>query len=292
MGDLGKSNNKVYQFNDFSFYSSLEQPNNWGNRSHQEMQIILPQTNARAWITCPSSKTRPRQIKVGQSFLVAPYQEYNLDWQQKAKLTLFSFHPKFFANTLNDSLVDRHLEINEEFSLVDDALIFNIGNIFNHLCSSNLYLEELYVESLGNLLALHLLGKYLRFEAKNKNTQNRLSPQKLTLVLEYIEANLDSKITLFDLAEICNVCKFYFCRLFKNSTNTTPYKYILRQRIERAKLLLQSSNLSVSDISYECGFSSQSHLCKHFCRMLKTTPTRYRQKIRSQCNSFQHIVEK
>lgn len=270
--------NKVYRFDGFSFYNALEKPNSWGNHSHRELQITIPQTNAQAWITCLSDKPRTRQIASGQSFLVAPDRTHNLDWHKEAKLTLFYFHPDFFSNVVNESFTDRNFEICDRLTLVEDPLIWGIGNIFSHLCSTGLSIEKLYVENLANVLAIHLLKKYIRLEPK-EDVSKRLSSQKLTLVLEYVEDNIDSKITLADLASTCGLGKFYFCRLFKNSTNITPYKYILQRRVERAKLLLKSSKLPIADIAYDCGFSSQSHLNKHFCNLVGMNPSKYRKQV-------------
>ena len=276
-----KLSNKVYQFDGFSFYSSIEPPNYWNDHIHHEMQVTLPQANARAWINCPSFSNRSctKQIKVGQSFLVSPNQPHSLDWQQTAELTLFYLHPSFFVSAIGDAIEPSHLEIEDRSCLIDDSLIQQIGTIFRYLCQSNLATESLYVESLANLLAVHLLKKYSNYEREILSRPKRLSSEKLNLVLEYIEANLDNKITLVDLATITGIGKFYFCRLFKSSTNTTPYQYILRQRVERAKRLLECSTLLIADISLECGFSSQSHLSKHFGNLVGISPTMYRRSV-------------
>ena len=276
-----KLSNKVYQFDGFGFYSSIEPPNNWNDHIHHEMQVTLPQANVRAWINCPSFSNRSctKQIKVGQSFLVSPNQPHSLDWQQTAELTLFYLHPSFFAGAIGDAIEPSHLEIEDRFCVIDDTLIQQIGTIFRYLCQSNLATESLYVESLANLLAVHLLKKYSNYEREILSRPKRLSSEKLNLVLEYIEANLDNKITLVDLATITGIGKFYFCRLFKSSTNTTPYQYILRQRVERAKRLLECSTLLIADISLECGFSSQSHLSKHFGNLVGISPTMYRRSV-------------
>ena len=279
--DLYKLSDKVYQFDGFSFYSSIEPPNNWKDHIHHEMQITLPQANALAWINCPSSNNRSstKQIKVGQSFLISPNRPHSLYWQQKAQLILFHLHPSFFASAIGDAVEPSHLEIDARSALVDDTLIQQLGTIFQYLCQSDLATESLYVENLANLLAVHLLKKYLNYDRKIYHSEKKLSPIKLNLVLEYIETNLDSKITLSNLAAIAGVGKFYFCRLFKSSTNTTPYKYILRHRVERAKRLLQRTTLPVADISLQCGFSSQSHLSKHFHNLVGISPTKYRRSV-------------
>ena len=237
MCNTQKLSNKVHHFDGFSFSNSLELPNYWSEHGHQEVQITLPQANAKAWINCQSSTAKQsiEQIKVGQSFLISSNQPHSLEWQQKAELTLVYLHPSFFASAIGNVVENSHLEVNDRFSLVDDVLIQQIGAIFSHLCAVDLAEERMYVENLANLLAVHLLKKYLNYDLKIFHSEKKLSSKKLNLVFEYIEANLNSKITLSDLAVITDIGKFYFCRLFKSSTNTTPYKYILQQRVERAK---------------------------------------------------------
>ena len=270
--------NTVYQFDGFSFCSSLEKPNYWSEHSHPEMQITLPQANAKAWIDCESSKSK--QIKAGQSFLVAPNKPHSLDWQETANLTVLYLHPSFFASAIGNTVPKSCLSsLEEKFSLVEDPLIQQVGNIFKHVCDRDLAAEVFYAENLGNLLAVYLLKKYLNYDIQTTKNAKKLSSTKLNLILDYIEDNLDTKITLSDLANLANVGKFYFCRLFKNSTNITPYKYILQQRVKRAKKLLENPTLPISDISLECGFSSQSHLSKHFQNLVGTTPTKYRQSL-------------
>lgn len=281
MCDRDKLKNKVYQFDGFSFYSSIEPPNSWNDHIHHEMQITLPQARASAWVDRPSFSNRSstRQIQAGQSFLVSPNQPHNLNWQQTAELTIFYLHPSFFAGAIGDAVEPGHLEIKDRSCVTNDTLIQQIGTIFRYLYQSNLATESLYVESLANLLAIHLLKKYSNYERTVLSRQKGFSSKKLNLVLEYIEANLDKKITLIDLAAISGVGKFYFCRLFKNSTNVTPYQYILRQRIERAKRLLEYSTMSIANISLECGFSSQSHLSKHFGKLVGISPAMYRRSV-------------
>lgn len=278
MCNLEKLSSTIYKFDGFSFYSAVEKSSYWCEHSHEEIQITLPQIDARSWIRFQSSIGRRyiRQIKPGEIFLASANQSHALDWQKTAELTIFYLHPAFLANAIDDSIDDSRLEIDNRCSLIDDALIREVGVIFRYLCSHGIAMERLYIENLANLLAIHLLKNYLNYNLKVSSYDEGLSQKKLNLVLEYIENNLDSKITLSDLAAVVGVGKFYFSRLFKNSINMSPYRYVLKQRIERAKKLLKYSNLSICDISLECGFSNQSHLTKYFRTMVETSPMNYR----------------
>ena len=269
---------KVYKFDGFSFYNSLEQPNYWAEHGHAEIQVTLPQSDAQAWIEYQPSngKQHFRQIDSGQAFIVAQNQSHKLDWHRTAELTLFYLHPCFFANAIGDSIENNHLEVCDRFSLVNDTLIQEVGVIFRYLCSQGIAAEKLYLENLANLLAVHLLKNYLNCNPKVPSLELRLSPKKLDLVLQYIEANLERKITLSKLANIAGVGKFYFCRLFKSSFGLTPYQYVIQQRVAKAKKLLTNSNIPICDIALDCGFSSQSHLAKHFRSMVRSSPMNYR----------------
>jgi AraC family transcriptional regulator len=55
-----------------------------------------------------------------------------------------------------------------------------------------------------------------------------------------------------------------------------PYKYVLQQRVERAKLLLRKSDKPLTEIAFECGFAHQSHLNRHFRKLTGITPKMYR----------------
>ncbi len=271
-------NKKVHQFDGFSFYNCLEKPNYYQEHTHEEIQITLPQANAKAWMKCrsDSAKQYTQLIEAGQSYLVSPNQPHALDWQQTGEMTLFYIHPNFFVNATGEFIGD-YPEIDKRFSLVDDPLIREVGVILGHLSSSGKDIERLYAESLANLLAVHLLRNYLNCKVKVSDNFDRLAPRKLNTVFEYIEVNLAQKITLSDLAAIVGVGRFYFCRLFKGSTNLSPYNYVLQQRVKRAKKLLKDSELPICDVALECGFSSQSHLAKHFRNTVGTTPKMYRQ---------------
>lgn len=246
--------------------------------THEEIQITLPQANTKVLIDCElaTNKYFSQQVRAGEAFLISPNQKHTLEWQQPAELTLFYLHPHFLANAINESIENRQMRIENCLKPIDDFVIREIGAIFRNLCTLGFENEKLYIESLANLLAVHLLKNYLNYDFATSSRTPEFSIKRFNLIEEYIEANLSEKITLSDLAKIANLGKFYFSHLFKHYTNMTPYDYVLQLRIKRAKKLLQHSDLSICNIALECGFSSQSHLAKHFRKKLDITPMNYR----------------
>jgi AraC family transcriptional regulator len=83
-------------------------------------------------------------------------------------------------------------------------------------------------------------------------------------VKEYIDANLDMRVDIATLADSAGFSMFHFARAFKRSEGVTPHGYLLERRVERARKLLTSTNLSFSEIARASGFSDQGHLDDRF----------------------------
>ena len=135
---------------------------------------------------------------------------------------------------------------------------------------------SLFGETIGNALMIYLAEHYSVNSTRNSAITNGLPKLRLSRVLEYIHANLDCDLHLDELANIAGLSPFHFAKLFKLSTGISPHRYILQQRLERAKDLLRNPGKSLSQISLETGFSDQSHLTNVFRRCFGVTLARYR----------------
>jgi AraC family transcriptional regulator len=136
--------------------------------------------------------------------------------------------------------------------------------------------SRLYIESLVNVLSVHLLRQYTAAKPHLPIYGGGLPQYQLQKVLDYINDHLDRDIKLADLATLLGMSQFHFSHLFKQSLDTTPYQYLLQQRVERAKQLLKQTERAIMDIALDCGFSSHSHLSKQFRQLTGITPKAYR----------------
>jgi AraC family transcriptional regulator len=136
--------------------------------------------------------------------------------------------------------------------------------------------SRLYIESLTNVLAVHLIRQYATVQPQPVLYEGGLPQRQLLQVLDYIDAHLHQEIKLTDLATLVSMSEFHFSRQFKRVLGTTPYQYLLQQRIERAKQLLRNSDRSIAAIALVCGFNSHSHLSKQFRQLTGITPKAYR----------------
>lgn len=168
-----------------------------------------------------------------------------------------------------------HLELLSHFR-TRDPQIEAIGLMLLAELQQNKVASKLYIESLSNVLAVHLIRSYSTTQPQIPTYAGGLPQRQLMQVLDYIQAHLQEDIKLVDLAALLKMSQFHFSRQFKQAIGVTPYQYLLQQRIERAKHLLKHSDRSITDIALMCGFNSHSHLSKQFRQLTRMTPKDYR----------------
>lgn len=100
--------------------------------------------------------------------------------------------------------------------------------------------------------------------------------------VEYINIHIHEDLRIDRICDAIHVSKYYFCRKFKQSTGLTVMNYILKTRIISAKNLMETTNLTIGQISQRCGFSSQSYFCRVFKEECGMTPLQFRDKPRMQ----------
>ena len=127
-----------------------------------------------------------------------------------------------------------------------------------------------------NLLAVHLLRNYNQAVVKPALEKRALDTYKLNTVKDFIEERLAEDLTIADMAADVHMSQFHFARAFKAATGTPPHRYLTQRRIERAKVLLGVTKLSVAEVAYSVGFTNQSHFAAQFYKITGTTPKTYR----------------
>ena len=171
-----------------------------------------------------------------------------------------------------------------------DPIRFNLVNCF---CKQDLQLHDvamlllaelrsgcimgrLYVESLTQVLVIHLLRHYSTATQTITSEKKSLTRTQLQQTIDYIHTYLDRDLSLGEIAEVINISPTYFASLFKRAIGISPHQYVIQQRVEQAKLLLSKTDLAIADIALQVGFSSQSHLTQQFKRLTGVTPKQVR----------------
>jgi AraC family transcriptional regulator len=92
----------------------------------------------------------------------------------------------------------------------------------------------------------------------------------------YILDNFDRNFSLHQLAQHCLVSPFHFSRIFKSIMNVSPHQYLTEVRLNHAKVLLTTTDQSVTDIAFACGFNSAEHFATAYRRRFATPPSSFR----------------
>lgn len=131
----------------------------------------------------------------------------------------------------------------------------------------------------------HYLSKLLYLLISNYSmNQIALSSKKLRdgarikTMLQFIEHHYTEEITIAQIAESSLISVSECLRCFKSTIGTTPIQYLKQYRLQKAKDLLSSTTLSISEIGSKCGFQEMSYFSKIFKQQYGTTPGEYRKR--------------
>ena len=121
-----------------------------------------------------------------------------------------------------------------------------------------------------------VFGNHYYLEGLSKARRDYKRIHQLKQVVDFIEKNYDSPLTLEQLSASVSMSPKYFCRFFSEMTHQTPMDYLNRQRIEQACYQLSSTDDSITDVAYQNGFNDLSYFIRTFKKYKGTTPGRYR----------------
>ena len=163
-------------------------------------------------------------------------------------------------------------------SCVRDPAISEILNLLFGEIELGGVSTRLYIDSLAHALTVRFLflGERTQEQARGPATLTR---RKLSRVQELIESRLDADLTLQELAAAVGYSRSHFLRAFHATTGVTPHRYLLNRRIDRARRLLGEADMSIAQVAYSCGFSSQAHLTVAFRKVCGLTPGEYRREL-------------
>ena len=95
----------------------------------------------------------------------------------------------------------------------------------------------------------------------------------------YIDSNYSEEITLDKLADVARLNKYYFAHTFAEIYGISPMNYLIQKRIFVSQELLTSTDMNLSEISQQCGFSSPSYFSQSFHKRCGINPTAYRKQF-------------
>ncbi|GFZ32063.1 AraC family transcriptional regulator [Clostridium zeae] len=167
-------------------------------------------------------------------------------------------------------------------------LLTSYGNVFKLSSNSPViaYLWKVYWDAVNNniengyqtssfaynfIMDLHRSKNVLESNISNKYSLS------IENVINFIEHNFSTELTLDDLAKVATMSKFHFNRTFNTVVGTTPWNYLTKIRLEKAVGLLLKDNISIDCIAKKVGFSGENYFSKVFRKYLGMSPGRFRE---------------
>ncbi|HEY6980750.1 AraC family transcriptional regulator [Reyranella sp.] len=135
--------------------------------------------------------------------------------------------------------------------------------------------DPLFVESLGH----SIIVKYMRqFSTRGIDAprSSGLSRERLRRVVDYIESNLGDALTLDIIAEVACLSPYHLSRSFRRTTGIGLHRYVVQRRIDRARQLVLSTDLAVSQIAVAVGFDSPAAFATRFRQFTGQSPSSLR----------------
>lgn len=214
--------------------------------------------------------------KPGNICITPSGQPVKASWSKRMENLAVLFDPEFVVQTALENKFSGGFELKELYK-PEDPLVQQIAlTLLDEICNEE-KTNQLYADTLSQSLVIHLLKHYTTANYAVESTKGGLSGYKLRRVKDFINDNLEQELSLSEIAEIAELSQYHFSRSFRKSTGMTPQQYLMKQRIERAKVLLTDKDLPIVEVSLQAGFKNQSHFTTLFRKFTKLTPKIWRE---------------
>jgi AraC family transcriptional regulator len=212
----------------------------------------------------------------GRVDVIPAFLSHSTNWDREVEFSVIAICPTLLIQATQE-LMPREIELIPQCS-IDDPVIQQLALALKLEIQTGCMSGRLYGELLGTALAVRLAANYAVSKPSLEFKTNGLPQPQLNRVIDYMQANLTQDLSILDLATLISMSESHFSRSFKQSMGIAPYQYLMQQRVERAKELLEKRLIAISTIALDCGFANQTHLTKVFRQMTGMTPKAYQKR--------------
>lgn len=247
------------------------EPDAWSEHSHDELQISIPLGRAAPLLTTPTGSGRKATVEVrpGTVSVIPPGQPHQVDWPRAGTVRTV-----YLSRDLLSAQAPRWVEICGGCGVHDPFVVEAVRELVGEVRDPSG--DLLYLESLAGALATHLAKRYAAAAERNPRSLPPQETRRLQRAVERIREGLGEPLRLEDLAREAALSASHFSRCFRKATGTTPYRYLMRLRVDEAKNLLAETDESVVQVALRVGYSSQSRFAEIFRRCVGMTPSDFR----------------
>jgi AraC family transcriptional regulator len=242
------------------FYHASIEDERLARHAHEQIQVSIPLYRSRT-----STRLVCEEIEV-----IPAFQEHATGWGGARELVVFHFAPRFLANAIEVPVSATERRAGRK----PDRFVSQVGLMVRQELIEQSTMDDILLMSLGTLLAGYLFSAEALVGGEAKGIP-KLTYEQSRRAIELMTATGARRVSISDVSAELGLSQWHFSRQFRRTTGLSPYQFLLRWRIERARQMLERGH-AISEVAAMTGFTDQSHMHRHFRRLLGTTPGRLR----------------
>lgn len=264
----------LYPGRGVSVYCDRHLPNEWPEHLHVQDQIsgLLDAVECFVRIKCPDGKWTDCHVQGPTVWVIPGGTPHGLIYPKEADMFTLYSEQRFVRGTLNrEQTYFKAVPLSLLTSR--DVMIGQLSKVFRQICGERESANPLYVESIGIVLAAHIL-RAMFVVAQKDDHDGGLPDCALRRVVRHIDEHLAGELGLIVLARTAGYrSTSYFGKLFRRSFGLTPHDYLMRRRVARAEELLETTQFKTIEIAHLCGFSDDTMMARWFRRVNDRLPS-------------------
>ena len=179
------------------------------------------------------------------------------------------------CSTYMQKIIHQEILIYHHFTPVSEEICATVNSIFDALWMRPSGYEMTVIGQFYHFFGI-VFGNHYYLESVTRTRRDYKRILQLKQVLDFIEHNYASPLTLQQLSSSVSMSPKYFCRFFSEMTHQTPMDYLNHQRIEQACYQLSTTDDSITEIAYRNGFNDLSYFIRTFKKYKGMTPGKYK----------------
>lgn len=249
----------------------------------EDLTLVVATTGRHQIEAFDGGRWRSAVYQPGSGGITPPGQTARLRWQTPQLDQAFRTLHLYIPGPLMEATADEYRRIGQPSSPMDlSALAVRDEVVTMHVRSVlDAYKRgepDLYAAGAARWLATHLLSHHAQWRhvTDDRRLATSITDPRLARVIEFMSCHLDAPLTLDELAHEAGISVHHFGRKFRERTGMGPSAYLATLRIDRARMLLTTTDLPISEIAIHCGYPRASAFSTAFLRHVGTTPRDYR----------------
>lgn len=157
-----------------------------------------------------------------------------------------------------------------------DPMIAQMGRLVAQEIDAPSSGSQMMLDSVSLALIVRMLRSWSNLSDRTDLHKAGLAAWQQKRAIEQLQSRYHDNLSIADLAAELRLSPFHFIRSFKRSVGVPPHQYLTQVRLERGRVLLETSLLSITEVAFQIGYESPAHFARLFRRHYGMTPTAYR----------------